>query len=261
MVIDTYCSAHVQVATIKPLLIIMNMKDKRTGENQKLMIIILVLLFMSVFLTSCAENTEEVTTPSASRYMDRSIYLSDPNLEDSNRNNFFQKEKIKDALIDVATSTGLGANYFSFTQAAESELEPVTVSDPNSPQTKSFILIWPDNIFNAYAASKYNSNIPDLNAITVINEANKKQFFMIFRASCFQTSSVCGNIGVNGFKALVARQLGLLVGLNFNCTNPLSTMCQTPSDSQWNEINKFNFSRDYLNQLSTIDSTPNFYTR
>lgn len=233
----------------------------RHREPIKLAVISIFLIIAIVLTSGCQPAEEPVLAGNDSRYMDRKIYLSDPNLDDPNRNSFFQKEKLKEAMNEIAVLSGLGSNYFTFEQVPESDLEPVTVSDPNSPQVKSFILIWPDATFNAYAATKYNSVIPDLNAITVVNEANKKQFYIIIRSSCFEIKANCSNISTLGFKALIARQLGLLVGLNFSCINPQNTMCANPSDTQWSEVNRFNFSRDFLNQLSAIDATPGFYNQ
>lgn len=231
-------------------------------KELKFLFIVAVLLLSFLFLAAisgCAANPDAVPITDPSRYMSRAVFLSDPNINDPLRNNFFQKEKLKDAMNEVATANGLGANYFTFTQVPEAELEPITTASSTSLQTRSFVLIWPDSVFNAYAATKYNSAIPDINAITIVNEINKKQFYMIFRASCLELSSNCSNISTTGFKAMVARQLGLLVGLNFSCTNPQDTMCNNPSDLQWNDVNKFNYSRNFLNQLNAIDANPRFY--
>lgn len=77
----------------------------------------------------------------------------------------------------------------------------------------------------------------------LINQAKKDRFTLIFRGSCFGTNQdLCdgGNGGISTFgtKALIARQLGLMIGLPLkDCTiEPDHVMCpDIPSDFQWKD--------------------------
>lgn len=219
--------------------------------------IIFFVLFLSL---GCAQEEDSGDAIAASsRWMDRTIYFADPNLSDPQRNSFFQKQKVQDALNEIASGTDLGEGYFSYVQVPESEIEPI-VTAATSVSFKTFILIWPDSVFNAFVEQKFGTGIPDQNAVTVLNAANKKQFYIIVRASCTETSATCGNITTDGFRALIARQLGFLVGLSKSCTNPQSVMCSTsPSDVQWLDINKEGFFNTFNNQLENILNTQGFY--
>lgn len=236
------------------------MRFRTTADNISLLqvSIALTVILFALVLTSCTKAEESDETTINTRWMDRTIYFADPNLSDPFRNNFFQKEKVKAALTEIATGTSLGPNYFNFVQVPESELEPI-IEAADDIEFKSFVLIWPDNVFNAYVEAKLGSNLPDQNAITVVNAANKKQFYIILRASCAEVTTSCMNVTDKGFKALIARQLGLLVGLQTNCTNSQNIMCATPSDLQWSEVNQFNFFNSFNNQLEQILNTPGFY--
>lgn len=218
----------------------------------------LLVIAVALLLVSCKKNTNDTTASVDTRWMDRTIYLADPNVNDPFRNNFFQKEKVKEAITDISTGSSLGSNYFTFSQVPESNLEPITKTQDGT-DFKSFVLIWPDDVFNAYVENSLGNDVPDQNALTIVNAANKKQFFIIVRASCTQVSATCGNITDKGFKALIARQFGLLVGLRTDCSNPQNVMCATPSDLQWSDTNQFNYFNAVNNQLESILQTPGFY--
>lgn len=196
------------------------------------------------------------------RWMDRQIYLALPNGIDGDRNNTFQKQKVKDALTEIQASTGLGDNYFSFSEVDESLLQPLTAITQATADYKSFILVWPDDVFNRFVINELDGNIPDPYAITVINSANKRKFFVVLKASCFNTAPACNNIGDSGLRAMIARQLGLLAGMSLkNCVQfPTHTMCaETPSDSQWSLASKQNFFSSFNSALESILNSPGFY--
>ena len=115
-------------------------------------------------------------------------------------------------------------------------------------------------MFNDFVA-KISGVIPDPNAVTVINSAYKRKFYMIFKASCFVTSASCGNISQNGMSALVARQFGFLIGMRSKdcAAYPSSVMCRDPSDSQWSAAQQGLWSAAYSNILETILNNPNYY--
>jgi hypothetical protein len=194
------------------------------------------------------------------RWMDRNIYMAYSNGTD--RNNEFQKAKVKEALVEIQQNTILGENYFTFTEVDEGLLSPIIEPGLSPSSYKSFILIWPDAQFNAFVVNTLGGNVPDANAITVINSAYKRKFYMIFKASCFSTSPACNNLSTPGLRALVARQLGFLTGLPpVNCAaDPENVMCASaPSDLQWGELNKQRWQSTENNILEVILNNPNYY--
>lgn len=208
----------------------------------------------------CSKESGTSTTTSTSyRWVARTIYLAYPDSSDSSRNNYFQKESIKDAVKEITKNSMYGENYFAFEETDEANLTPI--AQQTSAELKNFILIWPDSVYNVYVSSTFGSVVPDTNAVTVINSANKKYFYMIFKASCFQTSASCNYISNVGLKALIARQLGFLNGLSSaDCSiYPGDVMCTTPSDTQWSTQNSFKFYNALNNMLETILNTPGFY--
>lgn len=222
------------------------------------LILILALIYAA---TGCAAKDQSSTNQTSVRWMSRTIYLAYPDATDSSRNNYFQKDAIKTAIKEVEIGSMLGQGYFTFVEADESSLDPITAQTA-STDLKSFILIWPDSVFNVFVSSNFGSSIPDPNAVTVINAANKRYFYMIFKASCFETSSLCNNISTNGLKAMVGRQFGLLNGLStVDCSvYPNDTMCATlPSDTQWTSQNSFKFFNSLNNMLENILNTAGFY--
>lgn len=208
---------------------------------------------------SIAEQSQNKCT----RFMDRKIYLSFSLGLDPNKNNEFQKIAVKDALREIAEETNLGAGYFSFEEIDPSFIQPITETT-TAESFRSFIQILPDAEFNTVAAEF--GFIPDQNAITVINAANKRQFFIILRASCFNPNDVLcthdpsATMGSLGVKALIARQLGVLTGMPLSCSSFDRTMCgDFPRDSQWSTTQKSFWAANFNNALETIANNPNFY--
>lgn len=196
------------------------------------------------------------------RWMDRNIYFAFSNASNPNRNNEFQKAKVKEALLEIQDLTMLGRDYFKFTEVDEGLLQPVIEPGLSPNQYRSFILIWPDREFNNFVVNQLGGNIPDPNAITVINSAYKRKFFMIIRASCFVSEASCNGISTPGLNALIARQLGMLTGISpVSCDDePENVMCASlPSDIQWEEINKQRWASTEDNILEVILNNPNFY--
>lgn len=208
----------------------------------------------------CMKNVEKNGT--CSRWMDRKIYFAYSSVNNAERNNEFQKAKIQDALREIEIESNLGENYFQFQEADEAVLSPIIESGKSENEYRSFILIWPDIDFNNFIVNALGGQVPDQNAVTIINAAYKKKFFMIIKASCLVTSSNCNNITTAGLKSLVARQLGFLVGIPpKNCSlTPEDVMCaEIPQDSQWNDLNKNRWVNSFNNMLETILNNPNYY--
>lgn len=196
------------------------------------------------------------------RWMDRKIYFAFGNNGSPLRNNEIQKGKVKEALAEIEKNTLLGQGYFQYTEVDESLLQPIIEPGLSPNQYRSFILIWPDDVFNSYVVNNLGGNVPDPNAITVINSAYKRKFFMILRASCFSTNPACNNISTNGLYALIARQIGLLSGIGpVNCdAEPNNVMCASyPVDSQWSEQSRQRWYSTENNILEVILNNPNFY--
>lgn len=239
-----------------------------------------ILVLFSLY--SCAEKVDENNERYVSctdqnqvlglciRYMDREIYYSRSTFDRPEDNDQFDVIKVMDSFNVLATNTGLGENYFNFKIAEVAELEiildeTIYFGDTNS-KFKSFFLILGDARFNELYAEVGSS---DPNAIVRVNMANKKQFFMVFRASCFIGSDTrCTNNGLNSFtpslgvNALVARSVARLIGIKTkNCIDfPVHVMCTTePNDGQWGLIETLRFFDLFDNQLETIRSNNNYY--
>lgn len=196
------------------------------------------------------------------RWMDRKIYLAFSNSSAPQRNNEFQKQKVKDALAEISLYSSLGAGYFTFEEVDESFLSPIIEPGLSVNEYKSFIVIYPDDVFNNFVVNEMGGSVPDFNAITVINSAYKRKFYIIIRASCFDSQAACNSITTPGLYALIARQLGFLVGLApANCVNtPLNTMCaDLPVDGQWSEVERTRFGAAINNNLEVILNNNNFY--
>lgn len=254
-------------------------------ENIYIKIRILFIAIISIMFASCKPTADESAktttitkyvgcsaaaegTGQCIRWMDRKIYLAFSTGANPNRNNEFQKQKIKDALQnEIGSNTILGRNYFTFTEVDESLLNPIIEVGLAQSEYRSFILIWDDASFNDFVVNQLGGNVPDLNAITVINSAFKRKFFMIFKASCFNSNATCNSITTNGINGLIARQFGLLTGLPpEKCLNPLDTTCPVktmhpdlPSDNQWNDTNKSQWFAEFNNILELIYNNPNYY--
>lgn len=237
-----------------------------------------ILLFGALFaLYSCNEKKDEESPKivytacsvedqlknKCTRFMDRKIYLSYSTGIIADKNNEFQKLAVKEALQEIADTSNLGPDYFSFQEVDPTFIEP-TIEIAYGTEFRSFIQILPDSEFNVLANNF--GFIPDQNAITVINGANKRQFYIVFRASCFNPNQIsCTNdsgavMGNQGIKALVARQLGLLTGMSLNCVSMDRTMCgDFPRNGQWSTIERSFWTGSFNNALETISNNPKFY--
>lgn len=235
--------------------------------------IFLLLIIISLFGCGKEEEAETVTKfvgcskalegqGDCIRWMDRTIYFAFSGAATPQRNNEFQKAKVKEALQEIEDSTLLGRGYFNFVEVDESLLSPIIEPGLSPDQYKSFILIWPDNVFNDYVVNQLGGNVPDPNAITVLNSAFKRKFYIIMRASCFVSEASCNAITTPGLNALIARQFGFLAGIPpVNCdTEPNNAMCPTiPRDTQWNDTNRNRWFNNFSNILEVILNNPNFY--
>jgi len=226
----------------------------------------LFALFILIFTFGCNKQEDTIVykeyTP-VYRWMDRVIYFAYSTGSNANRNNEFQKAKVQDALKEVANLTNLGENYFSFQEVDEAILQPIYQAGQSANEYKSFILIWDDTSFNDFVVNTLGGSVPDNNGVVVINSAYKRKFYMILKASCFTSSATCNNITQNGLRALIARQLGSMVGMSMrsDCSaDPENTMCASlPTDAQWNDFNKSRWVNSFNNSLETILNSPNFY--
>ena len=234
-----------------------------------------LLLISSMFLFSCTKEDEKVVETKyvgcsksledqgeCIRWMDRKIYLAFSNAAAPQRNNEFQKQKIKEALAEISLYSSLGYGYFNFEEVDESFLSPIIEPGLSVNEYKSFIVVYPDDVFNNFVVNEMGGSVPDFNAITVINSAYKRKFYIIIRASCFDSQAACNSVTTPGLKALIARQLGFLVGLApANCTtSPNNTMCaDLPVDAQWSEVERTRFGAALNNNLEVILNNNNFY--
>lgn len=224
----------------------------------------LFLLLLFAAFSGCAELPEIPTEDDLSfRWMDRKIYFAQSSGLYSQRNNEFQKQKIKEALSEIAESSNLGSNYFEFYDVEEGLLSPIIQQTISEDEFKSFVLILPDEDFSDFVFNQLGGISPDPNAVSVINSAYKRKFFVIFKASCLSAGVNCDSItGSLGLRALVARQLGLLVGLSEkDCSiYPNDVMCATKAkDSQWMPSNRDPWISIFNNQLESIRLSPGFY--
>lgn len=236
----------------------------------------ILFLLSFIFLFGCAEESteepkkiyvtcsvEDSKNDKCVRFMDRNIHLAYSLNGEPNKNNAFQKAEIVNAFKDIEESTYLGAGYFKFEEVDPILIEPIF--EPSvSEKFRSFIQIVPTDEFNELAGQF--GSIPDSNSIVVINSANKRQFYIIFRAECFEPNNeLCTNdadaiMGSNGIKAMVARALSFLVGVSINCDTPERVMCPDfPSDLQFTSTEKKFWVTSFDNALSVISATPDFY--
>tara|TARA_Y100000034_G_C6895059_1_gene412484 strand:- start:671 stop:1420 length:750 start_codon:yes stop_codon:yes gene_type:complete len=231
------------------ILISLNLSCSKSEETE---------IIKYVSCTKAAENEGQCI-----RWFDRKIYLSFADRNDANKNNEFQKQAVKDAFLEIESITSLGDDYFSFEEVDSSLINPIIQSETSENEYKSFVLIWPDSEFNEFIVNELNGNVPDQNAVAVINAAYKRKYFMIIKASCFVSSANCGEINTDkGLRALIARQLGRLVGMeNKDCgLYPEDVMCaDSPSDDQWEDINQLRWINSFNTKLETINNNPNFY--
>lgn len=240
---------------------------------------LLLLLTISMLAFSCAQSEDEedkdtvfITCDRVKeangqcvRYMDRTIYFA--NFRNVERNDPFAVEAVKTALDQISRESDLGAGYFQFANADESLLQPLT-ERTDGIEFRSFIQIWSDNDFNALS-SEINSFIEDPNVILALNQANRREFWMIIRGSCFDSNQTsCTNsfdgsfTSESGLRALVARSIGRLVGMSVvDCLEfPDDVLCaEFPDDSQWVIGKRNNFYAGLKNSLELIDNNPEFY--
>lgn len=224
---------------------------------------IAALLFILSTLVACDNQQDATTDQPKPRWMDRTIYLAKPDDLDSNRNNAFQKERVKEAFRDLESQTLLGEGYFSFSEIEEGGLD-TSVQAGIAQDQKSFVLIWPDKVFDDYVVNTINGATPDPNGIAVINASDKRKFFIILRASCvtYSQGGSCPNIGVDGFKALVFRQFGLLLGMSKKdcASNPTDVMCaDVPSALQYSTSARVRAANAFNNLLESILLNPAYY--
>jgi hypothetical protein len=198
------------------------------------------------------------------RYMERDIYLAFSG-SDPQKNNIFQKAVVSEFLDEMACDTDLGCGYFNVSEIDPAFIEPLTSGTSSGGSFKSFIQIYPDIEFNEFA-DEWNF-VPDQNAIVITNAANKRQFYIILRASCFSTndfrctrdnSVTMGSVGVKG---LLGRSFASLVGAPYDCSQGNNnTMCpQFPSEEQWISGEKNKYKALFNSQLEIIRLNPNVY--
>jgi len=223
-------------------------------------------VLLSLFFLSCAEDKERIVYKEyvpKYRWMDREIYFAFSSGTNPQKNNEFQKARVQDALKEIEKNSNLGEGFFSFKEVDEAILQPIYIPGQSINEYKTFILIWPDADFNNFVVNTLGGSVPDNNGITVVNSAYKRKFYMVIKSSCFVSSSDCNSITQNGLRALVARQLGSLVGMPIkkDCSlDPENTMCSPlPNNEQWNDFNKLRWSNSFNNSLETILNNPNFY--
>jgi hypothetical protein len=227
---------------------------------------LLSLIAVSAFFLASGCNTS--TSPSGTtsavpdyRWMDRTIYFAYSTSE-TDRNNPFQKQKVQDALDAIASSTSLGEGYFNYTEVDESLLQPVTTATTQASTFNSFVLIWPDAVFSDFVVNQLGGQVPDPNAVTVLDSAYKRKFYIIMKASCFTSNTACNSITSNGINAMVARQLGIMTGMSVKdcATYPNDVMCaNTPTDNQWLITSQQSWTAAFNNVLEAILQNPNFY--
>lgn len=244
--------------------------------KKKSLILMLMVLF---FLNSCSKEAEEEESPPPAikslfdpltciRWIDRDLFFAqqDPFIE--NRNNEFHKQQVKDILRNIEKNTSLGEGYFRINTVSPEVLDPLRTSNLPEKEIRSFILIWEDSRFESFINSNLGGfgNVPDKNAITIVNPRYQRKFYTIIRASCFEASSRCSgfdnnSIGFEGISALISRQLGFLLRIpRTNCdTDRFNIMCTEPHNKQWDEDNRNRFFTGLSNQMVVIDNNPNFY--
>lgn len=223
----------------------------------------LSLFVISALTILGCSKAEEETAGGGLRWMDRKIYLAvAQNSDDPDRNNVFQKETLREALNEISELTDLGGGYFEFIEVNESTLNPnLSAGEMTNENDRSFIQVWPDAVFNDWVQTTVGGNLPDPHAVSILNASNKRQFFIIMKASCFSNGSGCGGIGVLGVRALIARQLSLISGAQLKdcATYPSDVMCSTPADSQWTTSQKYLWKAYFNNLLEVIKKTPGYY--
>lgn len=236
---------------------------------------ILLLTSILLLLISCGKKDEEEDpyipkvisewSMSCLRWIDRELVFSTSSAVNNERNNPFDIQSIQDVIKLLEVNTRLGEDYFRIKTKQEDLLQPIRPSNLKWEDYDSFILVWEDAKFNQFVNENLGgfSSVPDRNAITVVHSKFKRKFYMIFRASCFDGTAgfQCGQIGIGGVNALIARQFGFLFGLPpANCsTDPDNILCPIAKDSQWSNQSRENFYQTLTSQLITIENNKNYY--
>lgn len=238
----------------------------------------ILFLILTVLAFASCKQTDSTTTTTVTKYigctkvlenqgscirwMDRVLYFAYSTGSNANSNNQFQKTTVKETLTEIATNTMLGTGYWTYNEVDESLLNPILSAGLSESEYKSFILVWDDTKFNDFLVNSVGGNVPDTNAVTVINAAHKRKFYIIVKASCFTSSASCNGITTTGVKALIARQIGFLSGLSpVSCSSdPSNVMCATlPIDDQWSTSNKNKWFASVNGMLEVIYNNPNYY--
>ncbi|MEK2647502.1 hypothetical protein [Bdellovibrio sp. BCCA] len=213
-------------------------------------------------LVSCQteEKNEDLVPP---KFFDRDVYFGVSDLSISgneNRNHPAHQEIVKAALTELAVNTRLGEKYFRFHEIPENQLSIITKVSDGATNFKSFVMIYPAEVFQNFVLQNFGSSNPDPHAVLVTNSLNKRQFYIIFNAACFSGTTICGSVSLQGMYALVFRQMGFFTGFGgVDCNSkPNSMMCIAPSDVQYNF--KKSFFLDFDNMLQTIEETKDFYS-
>jgi hypothetical protein len=182
--------------------------------------------------------------------MDRHIKLAINNSLTPNKNSLFDLEPLQLALNEIVAETTLGAGYFYYDYVDETTLTTPTMA---ADTFATNIQIWEDADFNTLYNTMLtinSSSVTDPNAIIVTNANNRRQFYIVFRQSCFSgvSTSCTGDAAVSitpslGTKALIARALSRLISIQLQtptyCTGtPSNYLCPTPADSQWSTAEK-----------------------
>lgn len=229
-----------------------------------------LIIGLAVLSCGCTQTTTSSSSTNNPPWFDRTIYLATG--DTTGNNNTLQQNNIIAAINNLTKSTNLGEGYFQFKKTDISNFNTSLRNTNNSSQLASFILVLPDNEFANYITqSPVNNNAPDSNAIAIINSLNKRYFFIVIKASCanLNSSGACGSadnqFGIQAFESLLYRQMGLLTGLNIDCSSPSNIMCATPDlqGGQWNDqfspASLLRFSASFNNALNLIQNTPGFY--
>lgn len=213
-------------------------------------------------------------------------------LQMCNKNDFTECTDAPNCHTDIEEPERVGRfickeNYFNKKQCVSEKNISFELEEGGPVEDKSHLVVWNTNKFNGFV-NDVSSGVADPNAFSIINASWKSKFKMVFRYSCFDTNNEdCdgGNGGITtaGTKALIGRQLGILMGITpSTCVNqhldedddgvddegfpyPQSTdvMCsELPSDAQWRLENRGSLYR-YINRLNNylelIGNNPDFY--
>ena len=216
---------------------------------------IIICLSLLLLVLGCAKTDEEETeieikkkisdySIKCLRWVDRGLKFAYQDRYISNLNNDFHVLKLQSTIKNLERSTSLGENHFLTETITPNLMSTNFHGDISWEDSLSFMQVWPDKKFETLVTQKFGSidNLADPNVLIVENPFFKRKFYMIFRASCFESSQRCSDsegevIGNSGINALIWRQFGFLFGLQpADCDlDPTNIMCNEPSDLQWND--------------------------